>query len=163
MFGKKKQKFSTPRISTVIGSGSQIEGDIHFTGGLHVDGVIKGDVISNPEDAAATLTLSEQGTIEGNVRVANVMLNGTVVGDVIAANRVELAPQARITGTLTYALLEMSMGAEVNGKLIHAAEQEPRKLEFDGNKEKANTAVAQQKSAPADNPASGDEKGATNT
>ena len=51
----------------------------------------------------------------------------------IAANRVELAPKARITGTLTYALLEMSMGAEINGKLIHA-EQEPKKLEYDGNK-----------------------------
>ena len=162
MFGKKKQKFQSPRISTVIGSGTRIEGDIHFAGGLHVDGVIKGDVISNPEDAAATLTLSEQGTIEGNVRVANVMLNGTVVGDVIAANRVELAPQARITGTLTYALLEMSMGAEVNGQLIHA-EQEPRKLEFDGNKEKAKTVAANQKAPAAENPASGKEGTASNT
>ncbi|MEJ2396594.1 MAG: polymer-forming cytoskeletal protein, partial [Candidatus Thiodiazotropha sp.] len=83
--------------------------------------------------------LSELGTIEGNVHVGNVMLNGTVVGDVIAANRVELAPKARITGTLTYSLLEMSMGAEVNGKLIHAAEEEPRKLEFDGNKKEETT------------------------
>ena len=162
MFGKKKQKFQSPRISTVIGTGTQIEGDIHFAGGLHVDGVIKGDVVSSPEDAAATLTLSEQGTIEGNVRVANVMLNGTVVGDVIAANRVELAPQARITGTLTYALLEMSMGAEVNGQLIHA-EQEPRKLEFDGNKQKAKAAPASQKAPAGENPATGKEGSADNT
>ena len=162
MFGKKKQKFHAPRISTVIGSGTEIEGDIHFTGGLHVDGVVKGDVVSGQEDGAATLTLSEEGKIEGNVRVANVMLNGTVVGDVIAANRVELAPQARITGTLTYALLEMSMGAEVNGKLIHSGEQEPRKLEFDGNKEKA-TAAAPKQEAAAANPESGEEKGVTNT
>ncbi|MEJ2463807.1 MAG: polymer-forming cytoskeletal protein [Candidatus Thiodiazotropha sp.] len=135
MFGKSKHKFRAPRISTVIGSGTEIRGDIHFVDGLHVDGIVKGDVISDPQDASATLTLSELGTIEGNVRVGNVMLNGTVVGDVIAANRVELAPRARISGTLTYALLEMSMGAEVNGKLIHAAEEEPRKLEFDGDKE----------------------------
>jgi cytoskeletal protein CcmA (bactofilin family) len=139
MFGKSKQKFRAPRISTVIGSGTEVQGDIHFVDGLHVDGVIKGDVISDPEDRAATLTLSELGTIEGNVHVGNVMLNGTVVGDVIAANRVELAPKARITGTLTYSLLEMSMGAEVNGKLIHAAEEEPRKLEFDGNKKEETT------------------------
>ena len=133
MFGKSKKKFRAPRISTVVGSGTEIHGDIRFVDGLHVDGVIKGDVISDPQDPGATLTLSELGTIEGNVRVGNVMLNGTVVGDVIAANRVELAPKARITGTLTYALLEMSMGAEINGKLIHA-EQEQKKLEFDGNK-----------------------------
>jgi cytoskeletal protein CcmA (bactofilin family) len=139
MFGKSKKKFRSPRISTVIGSGTEVQGNIQFVDGLHVDGVIRGDVISDPEDASATLTLSELGTIEGNVRVGNVMLNGTVVGDVIAANRVELAPKARITGTLTYALLEMSMGAEVNGKLIHAAEEEPRQLEFDGNKKPSDT------------------------
>lgn len=142
MFGKSKKKFRAPKISTVIGSGTEIRGDIHFVSGLHVDGVIKGNVISDPQDQGATLTLSELGTIEGNVRVANVMLNGTVVGDVVASNRVELAPKARIIGTLTYALLEMSMGAEVNGKLIHAGEQAMPKLEFDGNK----------KTPPADTP-----------
>jgi cytoskeletal protein CcmA (bactofilin family) len=162
MFGKSKQKFRAPRISTVVGSGTEVRGDIHFVGGLHVDGVIKGDVISDPQDASATLTLSELGTIEGNVRVGNVMLNGTVVGDVIAANRVELAPKARITGTLTYALLEMSMGAEVNGKLIHAAEPEPRKLEFDGNKQQPAKAAASGKPAVKDLGA-GEEKGTQNT
>jgi cytoskeletal protein CcmA (bactofilin family) len=134
MFGKSKKKFRAAKISTVIGSGTEIRGDIHFVSGLHVDGVVKGNVISDPQDQDATLTLSELGTIEGNVRVANLMLNGTVVGDVVASNRVELAPKARIVGTLTYALLEMSMGAEVNGKLIHAGEQPTPKLEFDGNK-----------------------------
>jgi cytoskeletal protein CcmA (bactofilin family) len=147
MFGKKKHKLRAPKISTVIGSGTEIRGDIQFSDGLHVDGVIKGDVVSDPQDLSATLTLSELGTIQGNVRVSNVMLNGTVVGDVVAGNRVELAPRARITGTLTYALLEMSMGAEVNGKLIHASEQDPLKLEFDGNKKapEAEEAPAQEK------------------
>ncbi len=158
MFGKSKRKFRTPRISTVIGSGTEIHGDIHFVNGLHVDGVIKGDVISNPEDESATLTLSELGTIEGNVRVGNVMLNGTVVGDVVASNRVELAPRARISGTLTYALLEMSMGAEVNGKLIHSAEQEPRKLEFDGNKKPPASAPEEQKPAAKTTPKTEDER-----
>lgn len=141
MFGKKKHKLRVPKISTVIGSGTEIRGDIQFSDGLHVDGVIKGDVISDPQDMSATLTLSELGTIQGNVRVANVMLNGTVVGDVFASNQVELAPKARITGTLTYALLEMSMGAEVNGKLIHAGEKDPLKLEFDGNRKGPETGV----------------------
>ncbi|MET0066584.1 MAG: polymer-forming cytoskeletal protein [Candidatus Thiodiazotropha sp.] len=131
MFGSSKKKFRTPRITTVIGSGTEIRGDITFRNGLHVDGVIRGDVISDPEDPAATLTLSEMGTIDGNVKVGNVMLNGTVIGDVIASNRVELAPKARIKGTLTYAMLEMAMGAEVNGKLVHANDQEPLKLSHD--------------------------------
>jgi cytoskeletal protein CcmA (bactofilin family) len=137
MFGKSKKKFRAPRITTVIGAGTEIRGGITFSKGLHVDGVIKGDVISDPKDPSATLTLSELGTIEGNVRVGNVMLNGTVHGDVFATNRVELAPRARITGTLTYAMLEMTMGAEVNGNLIHAEEQDTLQLAFDEKQEKA--------------------------
>ena len=129
----KKRRFRSPKINTVIGRGTEIEGSVQFTGGLHVDGVVKGDVLSDPEDAQATLTLSEHGRIEGNVRVSNAMLNGTVIGDVVASHRVELAPEARITGTVTYTLLEMTMGAEVNGKLIHAEErvETPRVLDQD--------------------------------
>ena len=129
----KKKRFRAPKIATVIGKGTWIEGNVGFSGGLHVDGVIKGNVLSDADDESATLTLSDEGLIEGNVRVANVMLNGRVMGDVIASNRVELAPKARITGTVTYALLEMAMGAEVNGKLVHADEAESPRLGFDGD------------------------------
>ncbi len=129
----RKKRIRSPRISTVIGQGTAIEGNVHFSGGLHVDGVIKGNVMSDVEDDKATLTLSEHGTIEGNVQVTNVMLNGKVIGDVVATNQVELAPKARITGTVTYALFEMSMGAEVNGKLIHAQERVSPQLGFDTN------------------------------
>ena len=128
----RKRRFRSPKIATVIGRGTDIEGNVRFTGGLHVDGTIRGNVLSENEDDKATLTLSDDGKVEGNVRVANALLNGTVVGDVIATNRVELAPKARITGTVTYALLEMEMGAEVNGKLIHAEENDSPQLEYDG-------------------------------
>lgn len=128
-----KKRFRSPKIYSVVGSGTVIEGRVLFTGGLHVNGVIKGDVISDLQDERATLTLSENGRVEGNVKVANVMLNGTVIGDVVATHRVELAPKARITGTLTYALLEMSMGAEVNGKLIHAEELEAQTRDLDSD------------------------------
>ena len=149
MFGNSKKKFRTPKVTTVIGSGTEIQGDITFNNGLHVDGVIKGDVISDPEDRSATLTLSESGIIDGNVRVGNVMLNGTVVGDVIATDRVELAPRARITGTLTYAMLEMAMGAEVNGKLIHAPEQDPLQLSYDGKRQEDTPANEPGQETPA--------------
>lgn len=118
----KKRLFRGPKITTVIGRGTVIEGNVVFRGGLHVDGLIKGNVVSEEDDDQATLTLSDDGTVEGNVRVSNVMLNGSVIGDVVASNRIELAPMARISGTLTYSMLQMSMGAEVNGKLIHAGE-----------------------------------------
>ena len=97
-------------------------GDVKFAGGLHVDGTVKGNVVSD-DDPSSVLTLSETGTIEGDVRVPNVVLNGTVVGDVHAAQHIELAANARITGNVYYNLIEMAMGAEVNGNLVHATEE----------------------------------------
>ena len=118
MFGKGKKSKST-KIDTIIGQHTELRGDVHFTGGLHVDGAVKGNVVA---DGDAVLTLSESGTIEGEVRVPNIVLNGSVEGDVHASEQVELAPHARVTGNVFYNLIEMAMGAEVNGNLVHKAE-----------------------------------------
>lgn len=123
------KRFKAPKIATVIGQGTSITGNVSFSGGLHVDGRILGDVVAEP-DGSSALTLSEKGAIEGDVRVPNVILNGTVEGDVYASERVELAPNAKVTGTVYYKLLEMAMGAEVNGQLVHSEEVEPRQLGY---------------------------------
>lgn len=120
MFNRSKPK--PQRIDTLIGAGTRIIGDVQFSGGLHIDGHIKGNVDA-PPDSGATLSVSDSGVVEGSVAVPNVVLNGTVKGDILAHDRVELGATARVTGNLYYALIEMEMGAEINGKLIH----EPRK------------------------------------
>ena len=120
MFGNRK-RIKTTKIDTLIGRKSEMLGDVRFTGGLHVDGTVKGNIVAD-EDASSLLTLSESGIVEGEVRVPNVVLNGTVVGDVHARQHIELASNARITGNVYYSLLEMAMGAEVNGNLVHVAE-----------------------------------------
>jgi cytoskeletal protein CcmA (bactofilin family) len=122
------RRFKAPKVSTVIGQGTAITGDVHFAGGLHLDGMIRGKV-SGEADSRSTLTVSEQGTVEGDVRVENLILNGTVTGDVYASERVELATNARVSGTVYYRLLEMAMGAEVNGQLVHSEEE----LQMSGN------------------------------
>jgi len=118
------KRFKAPKVSTVIGRETTITGDVAFAGGLHLDGAIKGKV-SGESDSRSTLTVSEQGTVEGDVRVENLILNGTVIGDVHASERVELATNARVSGTVYYRLLEMAMGAEVNGQLVHSEEESP--------------------------------------
>jgi cytoskeletal protein CcmA (bactofilin family) len=120
MFNRNKPK--PQRIDTLIGAGTRIIGDVHFSGGFHVDGHVKGNVDAQP-DSGATLSVSEGGVVEGAVAVPNVVLNGTVKGDILAHDRVELGATARVTGNVYYGLIEMEMGAEINGKLIH----EPRK------------------------------------
>lgn len=125
------KRFKAPKVSTVIGQGTVITGDVEFSGGLHLDGAVRGNV-SGDKDSGSTLTVSEQGSVEGDVRVENLILNGAVVGDVYANERVELASNARVTGTVYYRLLEMAMGAEVNGQLVHSEEEEPRMLGYEG-------------------------------
>ena len=117
MFGKKKA-FHSARIDTLIGRGTEIKGSLVFTGGLHVDGKIVGNVEAE-EGSDAILILSEFGRIEGEVKVPNMVLNGEVVGDVYGSSRLELAPKSRVKGSVYYNLIEISIGSEVNGGLIH--------------------------------------------
>jgi cytoskeletal protein CcmA (bactofilin family) len=121
MFGMGK-KANCARIDTVIGAQTCLEGDLRFSGGLHVDGTIKGNIIAEP-GSQAMLTVSEQGRIEGEVRVPNLVLNGAVEGDVYCSERVELASRAKVTGNVYYALIEMAMGAEINGSLVHRTDE----------------------------------------
>ena len=120
MFGVGK-KTGCSGIDTVIGSQTHVEGDVRFSGGLHIDGTVKGNLVAEP-GTETVLTVSEKGRIEGDVRVPNLILNGAVQGDVHASERVELASHARVTGNVYYNLIEMAMGAEVNGNLVHRAE-----------------------------------------
>ena len=116
MFGRKKTH--GPGIDALVGGSTRVNGDIHFEGGFHVDGHVNGNVHADP-DTKAVLTVSEQGCIEGSVNVPHVVLNGTVKGDVCAGQRVELGSSARVIGNVYYNLIEMAIGAEINGKLIH--------------------------------------------
>ena len=129
MFGRKKG-FSSARIDTLIGQGTVINGDLVFSGGLHVDGKINGNV-SAEEGTTAMLILSEFGHIEGEVTVPNMVLNGEIIGDVFGSTRVELAPKSRIKGSVYYNLIEMAIGAEVNGGLVHQPQGSklPKRLE----------------------------------
>lgn len=116
MFSNKKAKRTT-ELDSLVGENTRFVGDVHFSGGLHIDGTIKGNVIAEGDDSH--LTTSEKGRIEGNVHVHNIVLSGEVVGDVYALTHIELAPNARVTGNVYYNLIEMAGGAEVNGSLIH--------------------------------------------
>ena len=129
MFGNKKRIRAT-KIDTLVGRKCEMMGGVKFSGGLHVDGIVRGNVLAE-EDTSSVLTLGETGTIEGEVNVPNVVLDGTVIGDVHARQHVELAPNARITGNVYYGLIEMAMGAEVNGNLIHVAEGLEAPLQLD--------------------------------
>ena len=127
MFGNDKRKGATPvaSISTLIAEGTRIRGDVSFSGGLHLEGVIEGSISADGADSV--LTLSEKGRVNGEVRVSNAVVNGTVQGDIFVGERLELAGNARVEGNVHYKVLEMTAGAQVNGKMLYQNEP-PRRL-----------------------------------
>ena len=120
MFFKSKASKPQNRIDSLIGSETRVDGNLTFTGGLRVDGQVCGNV-SEVEGQPSTLVLSEQGRINGVIRVSHVVVNGTVVGPVHAVEYAELQGKSRVTGDVFYKTLEMHMGAIVEGKLVHQA------------------------------------------
>jgi cytoskeletal protein CcmA (bactofilin family) len=115
MFGRRKQ--TSTRIDTLLGKTANLQGDLEFSGGLHLDGHINGNVRSSAADGGA-LSVSESGLIEGRVEVTNIVMNGTVNGDMIARDRLVLGGSARVNGNVHYGVIEMAPGAVITGKLI---------------------------------------------
>ena len=73
------------------------------------------------------------------MRVPTVILNGTVSGDVRSDDRIELAAQAEVNGDVYYNLIEMAMGAAVNGSLVHQTGKNTSVLNFERDNKEAGT------------------------
>lgn len=112
-------------IDTLIGAKSELKGDIVFSGGLRIDGKVKGNIIAKGE-ANSTLVLSEHAVVIGNVTVPHIINNGTIRGTVRASERVELQPKAEVAGDVHYNVIEMALGAIVNGTLVRDATEDSK-------------------------------------
>lgn len=104
-------------IDTLIGQTAVFKGDLEFTGGLRVDGQIKGNVIAK-NDSNSTVVVSESGRVEGNIAVPHVVVNGAINGNIKSDGRLELQAKSRINGDVHYKAVEMELGASVNGNLV---------------------------------------------
>ena len=116
---RSKDKVSAPveTIDTLVGTGSVLQGDLEFTGGLRVDGHVKGHVTAQDSNKG-TIVLSESGVIEGDVNVPHVVVNGTVNGNIVSSGHVELQANSKVTGDIHYKAVEMELGAILNGSLV---------------------------------------------
>jgi cytoskeletal protein CcmA (bactofilin family) len=121
MFGRNAKS----EIDSLIGISARIEGDLVFSGGLRIDGEVHGNVIAGDAAADSVLIVSEHARIEGEVRCANLVVNGYIAGTVRSTELLELQPKGRIHGDVHYRLLEMHGGALVTGKLTHEAAPSP--------------------------------------
>ncbi len=122
MFQNTKSRSPQKRIDSLIGVGTSVHGDVTFTGGLRIDGAVKGK-IATADNQTGTLVVSEPARVDGEIRVSHVVINGTVNGPVAANDYLELQAKARVNGDVVYRTLEMHVGAIVHGKLLHSEQE----------------------------------------
>ena len=116
-----KEKSSNVQYDTVLSAKTEITGDVRFSGGVNIDGVIKGNLTADGS-GSAVLRVSNKGRVEGDIHAPNIIINGEINGNIYASEYIELAKDARITGDVHYKAMEMVMGASVNGQLKHQAD-----------------------------------------
>jgi len=114
MFGKK----TTDAGITLIAENCEMVGDLHFKDQLLINGCVKGSIYAEP-GSKAQVTVSEKGTVRGDINVPNVVVNGKVFGDIRSDKHVELSANAQIKGNVYYSLVEMVEGSRIDGSLVH--------------------------------------------
>jgi cytoskeletal protein CcmA (bactofilin family) len=128
LWGSKNSGKKGQVIESLIGAGTAIDGNLVFKGGLRIDGAVRGSIFSAAGEPSM-LVISEQARVEGEIRAAHIVINGAIVGPVHSTELIELQPNAKITGDVFYAALEMHQGAIVDGRLVHELnEKSPLKL-----------------------------------
>jgi len=108
------------RIDSLIGTSTRVEGNVIFSGGLRVDGMVRGNVVAVAEQPS-TLVLSADARIDGEVQAAHIVVNGAINGSVHATETLELQAGSRVKGDVYYKTIEIQQGAVVEGRLVHHA------------------------------------------
>lgn len=114
-------------LNTIIGKGTQIQGNLKVQNSLRIDGTIIGDVHSTD-----TIILGKDGEVQGQVKGKHVLLAGKVQGNVFASDRVYLETKAIIQGDIKAARLVVDEGALFDGKCNMGSDKAHTQL---GNKE----------------------------
>lgn len=158
MFGKGEDRPVTGMAHTLISETTELKGDIRFSGELIVEGRVEGNVNAE-DDSKSVIRVAESGRIDGEICVPSAVINGVVQGDIRTTEHIELAAKAAVTGTVYYNLIEMVMGAAINGNLMHIGpsqkrlEASPSRLAADAasgkdDKGKSAAAAAKDKAGP---------------
>jgi cytoskeletal protein CcmA (bactofilin family) len=113
---KKSNEKPCNTIDTLIGAKTELKGNIEFTGGLRIDGKIRGSITAQGE-GNSMLVLSEHAVVTGDVTVPHMIINGKIDGNVRASERIELQNKAEISGDVSYKVIEIAAGASINGAL----------------------------------------------
>ncbi|MEJ2043023.1 MAG: polymer-forming cytoskeletal protein [Reinekea sp.] len=125
---------------TLITAKAEIQGDIRISEALQIEGAVKGNILADP-DSNAEVTIGIKGIVDGEIRAPHVVINGEVKGDVYSSEHMTLNKNALVTGDVHYVMMEMVMGAKINGKLLHVPSEKGKNTKKDILRKQESTVV----------------------
>jgi cytoskeletal protein CcmA (bactofilin family) len=116
------KKQEPAEMLSLLGEGMEFVGDVTFTQGLRVDGVIRGKIRSE-----GSLVIGSKGRVEAEIHIRRVSINGEMRGVVQASDRVEIHKEGRVYGEIFTPCLIIEAGAIFEGKCnMSDAQANPR-------------------------------------
>ena len=113
------------RLSGFVGHGTTLTGETQFQAMLRVDGHLVGTVTSD----SGTLIIGTNGQVDANILVAAALINGTVNGDIVATEKLQLGRTARVMGNIQSPRLIVEEGAILEGSCSMLKARETREEE----------------------------------
>ncbi len=95
---------------TIISTGVNLEGKLNSSGNIRVDGIVKGDIKAN-----GTVTVGENGEVQGEINAAVINIGGAVKGTVKAKDKIVLESKSSLKGDLITKILVIESGAKFDG------------------------------------------------
>jgi cytoskeletal protein CcmA (bactofilin family) len=106
-----RRESTVGEINTLLGRGSEFEGKLTFEGTVRIDGVLRGEVFSDD-----VLIIGEGARVEASVDVGEIIIQGSVVGNIKAKRAIEILAPGRVKGDLTTPVLQIDKGVIFEGR-----------------------------------------------
>ena len=111
MFKRRRKPAGSNGLTAFIDEGSEIEGRYTFSGTVMLNGRFKGEISTTD-----TLIIGDKGIMNGDIRAGQVLVSGEVVGNVSAAERIELKRTARVFGDVEAPVVVVEEGVMFEGQ-----------------------------------------------
>lgn len=136
---RRDKKGKNCSLATLIGAGTLVDGNLTYSGGIHIDGTVLGDLAAENPDQTSQVWIGEKGIVKGSVRGTDVIVHGSVDGDIFAAHSVTIGAKARVAGDVCYSELSVDGCSSVTGRFIpnRLLEDTVGELETDRNANKS--------------------------
>lgn len=107
---------SVEKFESIVGATLRIEGDLIISQSLRIDGIVNGNIYQS-DGTSATVAIAPGAVVKGNIAVNDLIVSGSVEGNICAPGRIEFIDTAKVNGDVTYGSIGVALGARIMGQL----------------------------------------------